>query len=175
LTATSAAGDDDAEAPLLASTRVEARKKQLTTAPKPRTLEERYELLEDERLADQLFERLRRRIYQELDDQARQNPQAPSIWREAGRMAPKRPYFYLKAPGEAGLLFERNGSGWVVAPAEKIVARDLFLRRGAVKEAALLFQAKEAGAVPRVQSHLFGQGLSPFAIYEKELLSRLGI
>lgn len=173
------AGDDDADAPLLASSRLDderrAAKRAALVKERPRTLEERYELLEHDELADALFERLRRRIYQELDLRARDNPRAPTVWREGGRIAPKRLYFYLKPPGEAGLLFERSGSGWIIAPAEKIAARDLFLRRGDARDRALLYYARDSEAAPRVKSPLFGDGLSPFAVYEQKLLEKLGI
>ncbi len=173
-------GEDDSEAPLLASARLDderraAAQRAALIKARPRTLEQRYELLEHDELADALFERLRRHVYQELDARARANPRAKAVWREAGRIAPKRHYFYLKSPGETGVLFERSGAGWVIAPCEKIAARDLFLRQGGTKDHALLYFARDSDAVPRVKSPLFGDGLSPFSVYEQKLLAKLGI
>lgn len=140
----------------------------------PETLEQRYVLVDEDAVADQVFERLRRRVFQLLD----QNPRETSVLRETGRIAPGRPYFYLKPASGIGFLFERTGSGWVVAPAEKIVARDLFLRQGAPRERATLYASRDAGAsgaAPRVRSPLFGDALTPFAVYEQKLLERLGL
>lgn len=173
---------DDVDVALIATARLDrkdegraAAQRQALTKSRPRTIEQRYELLAHDGVADALFERLKRHVYQDLDARARANPRAPLVWREAGRIAPNRHYFFLKSPGETGWLFERNGTGWVIARAEKIAARDLFLRRDGAHDRALLFLAKDEGAFPRIRSPLFGDSLLPFAVYEQKLLEKLGI
>lgn len=141
---------------------------------RPLTLEQRYELIERDDLSDAVFERLKRAVFQDIDQSARRGANRV-VAREAGRMAPGRAYFFLKPAGDAGFLFERAGAGWVVSRAEKIVARDLFLRRGAVIDSAALYLAKDGAAFPRVKSALFGDDLTPFAVYEQKLLERLGL
>lgn len=145
---------------------------------RPATLEQRYELVDREELADEVFKRLQRHIYGALATREREGDggsRAKTIFREAGRLAPGRPYFYLKPQDRPGWLVERSGMGWVVSQAEKIVDRDLFLRRGEPVDSVSLYVATDRPAFPRVRSPLFGTDLLAFAVYEQRLLERLGI
>jgi hypothetical protein len=134
---------------------------------RPQSLEQRYELLDHDELADEIFLRLKARIFDAT-------PQAGYL-REAGRIAPGRPYFYLKPLGAKGFLFERSGKGWVVTPAEKIVGRDLFLRDPEPLDVVSLFLAKDRVAFPRVKSARGGDALLAFSVYEQRLLNQIGV
>lgn len=142
---------------------------------RPASLEQRYRLVEDEDFGNEVFGRLQQRFFtlanQGLTDRAGQR----IVYKERGRMAPGRPYFYLKPHGAPGLLFERSGPGWVVSKAEKIVDRDLFLRDGPVLEHANVFLADDRAPLPRIKSESLGSELLAFAVYEQKLLRHLGL
>lgn len=148
----------------------------VTQASKPATLEQRYEPIDYAPLSDEVFVRLKKRIYQELDRYARQ-PESRPVFRESGRLSTGRPYFYLKPAGEIGWLFERNGSGWLVSPAEKDAARDLFVREREVFDHTELYLAKDRATMPRVKAPGLGggEGLLSLPVYEQKVLQRLGL
>jgi hypothetical protein len=97
------------------------------------------------------------------------------MFREAGRLAPNRAYFYLKPQNQQGWLFERSGAGWVVTPADKIVAQDLFLRGTETLDHVALYLAKDRPGVPRVKSRAAGEDLLALAVYEGRLMQQLGL
>ena len=99
---------------------------------------------------------------------------APGFVRESGKLAPGRPYFFLKPLNSRGWLFERSGRGWVVTPAEKIVDRDLFLRDEEPFDIVTLYLARDSAVFPRVKAKSFGGALLSFAVYEQRLLAKLG-
>jgi len=139
-------------------------------APRPKTLEERYQPLEFPELGDEIFLRLKLNVYAALD-----RVRAGGVFREAGKLGAGRPYFYVKPAGRPGLLFERSGGGWVVAEAEKIASSDLFVRRGSAVDAVSLYLASDRPVLPRVRSPWLGGDLWPLAVYEQKLLERLGL
>ena len=139
---------------------------------RPASLEQRYALVEEMELADEVFKRLQRRVFEAID---RGRAAGPTVFREAGRLAPGRPYFYVKPQSARGWLFERSGAGWVVTAAEKIVAQDLFLRDGEPLDAVQLFAATDRVVMPRVKSHAGGDELLALAVYEGRLLQQLGL
>lgn len=153
---------------------------------RPATLEQRYRILHDGELADEVFLRLRRNLYDALDVIDRQKLTRVSskrvgvaaqkqVFREAGRIAPDRSYFYLKPAGETGLLFERSGAGWVICKAEKIIGQNLFLREGEPVDTVTLYFAYDRPALPRVMSKRLGSDLLPLAVYEQKLRQSLGL
>jgi hypothetical protein len=139
---------------------------------RPASLEQRYLLVEEVDLADEVFRRLQRRVFEAID---RYRDAGGTVFREAGRIAPGRPYFYVKPQSAAGWLFERSGAGWLVTPAEKIVARDLFLRDDQPLDAVQLYMAKDRVVMPRVRSASGGNDLLALAVYEGRLLQQLGL
>ena len=139
--------------------------------PRPVSLEQRYALLDQSEQADEIFIKLKQRLYNAIDD--RQS--GPTVFRESGRLAPGRPYFYLKAAGEKGVLCERTGAGWVISRAEKIVDRNLFLREGEPVDAVELYVAGDRATLPRVRSQTLGDGLLAMAVYEQKLRQQLGV
>ncbi len=134
---------------------------------RPQSLEQRYEILDHEDLADEIFQRLKAKVFDTI-------PKAGYL-REAGKLSPGRPYFYVKPLGAKGYLFERSGKGWVVTPAEKIVGRDLFLRDQDPLDVVTLFLAKDRVAFPRVKSARGGDSLLAFSVYEQRLLNQIGV
>lgn len=145
-------------------------------ASRPATLEQRYQLLDQPTLADEIFARLKTRIYQELDEYARK-PQSRPVFRESGRLTSGRPYFYLKPAGEVGWLFERSGAGWTVSAAEKDAVRATFIRERESFDATQLYLAKDRHVMPRVKSPGMGSGddLLSLLVYEQKLLQKLGL
>lgn len=143
---------------------------------RPASLEERYAPLDYAPLADEIFLRLKKRIYQELDQYAR-HPQARSVFRESGKLSSGRSYFYLKPMGEIGWLFERDGSGWQVSPAEKDAARNLFIREREILDRTELYLAKDQALMPRIKAPGLGCGTDLLAIpvYEQKILQKLGL
>ncbi len=131
---------------------------------RPSSLFDRYEVLTLDDLGDEVFHKLRREMFQRIDGEKNQ-----TIFREYGKIAPGRPYFYLKPPGGKGLLFERSGSGWVLTFAEKIVAQDLFVREQTPLDQVVLYMAKDQALLPRVMSTREGDELVAFKVYEQHL------
>jgi hypothetical protein len=160
---------------------------------RPATLEQRYRILHDSEVVDEVFFRLRRHLYGAVDhhDERRRSQLkvAPprslgattaamplkAVFRETGRLAPDRSYFYLKPAGETGLLFERSGAGWVISKAEKIIGQNLFLREGDALDQVSLYFATDRPATPRVMSRRLGGDLLPLAVYEQKLRQNLGL
>ena len=142
--------------------------------PRPVSLEQRYQLLDYASLADEVFKRLQLRIFGAIREQERKD-RGPTVFRETGRLHPGRPYFFVKPQNQKGWLFERSGAGWLVTPAEKIVARDLFLREEAPVDSVQLFMARDQPTMPRVKSRALGEDLLAFSYYEQKLLQQLGL
>ncbi len=136
---------------------------------RPVSLEQRYGLLGSNDQADEIFLRLKQNLYAALDAHVH----GRTIFRESGRVAPGRPYFYLKPAGEKGWLCERQGTGWVITRAEKIVDRNLFLRDEEPFDSVELYVANDRLAMPRVRSQSLGQDLLAMAVYEQKLRQQL--
>ncbi len=146
-------------------------------ASRPVRLEDRYHLVgghDGDVLSDEAFWRLRDRLYQAIDT-GTQSGATRIVHREAGRIAPGRPYFFLKPAGDRGWLFERSGAGWVVSRAEKIVLQNMFLRDGDPIDSVSLFAAEDRPAFPRVRSRALGNDLLSLSIYEQRTAERLGL
>ena len=139
---------------------------------RPLSLEDRYRPLADTNNLDEMFLRMRERLYgaaDELSAGERGSRRPRVVLREAGRIGPKRPYFFLKPMSEIGWLFERSGNGWVVSRAEKIVGKDTFLRRGEPWDIVTLHEATSGSNTIRVTSQRIGGALIPFSVYESKL------
>ena len=116
----------------------------------------------------------RQRIFGAIGEQERKF-RGTTVFREMGKLHPGRPYFFVKPQNQKGLLFERSGAGWLVTPAEKIVARDLFLREESPTDSVLLYMARDQATMPRVKSRAVGEDLLAFSYYEQKLLRQLGL
>jgi hypothetical protein len=95
---------------------------------------------------------------------------------EWGKMAPHgNKYFYVKAHNNIGWLFETSAAGWVISPSEKIVGRDLFIRKGGAFDIANLYSSNidhMEGIVNKrikIQSSLDSEPL-PLSLYIKKTL-----
>lgn len=160
--------------------RTAQRPKRAVTIGAPHPANPRYVTLTDERGLDYLFQRLQTYIFGEISRLGldRRNADGPGYMREAGRLDPKRPYFFLKRYGDEGWLFERVGDGWTVARCEKIVGQSTFIRSSMGWDLVTLYTLKEdvnATMLPRVHSERLGGELLSFAIYEQKLIASLGI
>jgi hypothetical protein len=153
----------------LAAPEPQRERRQALVKDRPVSLEQRYALLESSNQADEIFYRLKQNLYAAIDSQDR----GQTIFRESGRVAPGRPYFYLKPAGQKGWLCERQGAGWVITRAEKIIGRNLFLRDEQPVDAVELFVARDHVAMPRVRSQSLGQDLLAMAVYEQKLRQQL--
>lgn len=145
---------------------------------RPITLEEAYEVMDDQVAIDALFLRLRRLVFKNTDRefvgvQAIQH--GPKFIREAGKVAKDRPYFFLQPLNQEGWLFERTTSGWLVSKAQKIVKSDTFLRSHEPWDVVNLYRPKDGKGTTRVSSQRLGQDLISFAVYENKLNESLGL
>lgn len=162
--------------PAKTSNPLPARRRPLV-ANRPGRLEDRYQVVDGlggEGLSDEAFWRLRDKLYAAIDSST-STKSGRIVHREAGRIAPSRPYFYLKPAGDRGWLFERSGAGWVVSRAEKISLQNLFLRDGDPVDAVSLYAASDRPTFPRVKSRALGGELLSLAIYEQRTAERLGL
>ena len=146
-------------------------KRRALVKDRPASLEQRYAILDHAALADEVFLRLKQQLFTAIDSRR----SGPTVFREAGRLAPGRPYFYLKPANQTGWLCERSGAGWLLTPAEKIVGRDLFLRGDEPIDSVVLYMAQDRVVMPRVRSQLLGDDLVALAVYEQKLLHQLGL
>jgi hypothetical protein len=140
--------------------------------PQPTRIEDAYEALDDGDTADELFLRLRRFLYKASDEanQQQDSPVAPpKILREAGRVYPERPYFFLQPLNDKGWLFERSGNGWVVSKAQKIVKDQNFLREQDPWDVVTLYRNRDGQGTPRISSQKLGAELVSFSFYEQKL------
>ncbi len=148
------------------------RQRRTLVKSRPLSLEQRYELLDHEELGDEVFLRLKDKIFAAA--KSRRPFMSPGFLTEAGRVAPGRPYFFVKPMNGRGWLFERSGKGWVVTSAEKIVGRDLFLRSETPVDVVSLYLARDRAVFPRVKSNVFGSDLLSFSVYEQRLMNQIG-
>jgi len=130
---------------------------------------ENYRVLEDEEQLDAAFLRIRRFVQgivqgRELKERGRM------VFFEAGVMAPRRAFFYVKPVDASGLLFERSGGGWLISVADRIPGRELFIRRQTPLERASVLTAPDGqGSLLRMNSTLFNAKLVSFSSYEQSM------
>lgn len=146
--------------------------------PQPIKIEDAYEALDDGDAADELFLRLRRFLYNASEDINQNEEHAirrPKVLREAGRVHPKRAYFFLQPLNEKGWLFERSGNGWVVSKAQKIVREQNFLREQEPWDVVTLYKNRDGQGTPRISSQRLGVELVSFSFYEQKLNDALNL
>lgn len=150
------------------------------TSPFSRPFERRYELSKEWEREEMAFINLRNAIFKELDSKrklrAYGNLDNPAMFRESGKLGDNRRYFYLKAPGESGWLFERAGNGWVISRSEKIIGQNTFLRGSEVWDIVNLYAAKDGEEAPlRVSSHRTNGEIISMTVYRQKLFNSLCI
>lgn len=131
--------------------------------------ERAYRPLDQESACDEFFLRLKRVVY------AAAEARGTSLYRETGKLTTGRPYFYVKPFNEKGWLFERDGAGWRVARAEKIVTQDRFIREPDLEDLARVYVPRDPERLPRVMSQLWGPDLVSVSVYEDRILRQLGL
>jgi hypothetical protein len=141
---------------------------------RPTSLDTQYEMVADSEVLDDLFARMRDQILHN-DDLIIPNKGTPlRPLREAGRIAPERPYFFIKPFNQHGLLFERSGAGWIVSKAEKIVSGDTFIRSSNVWDHVTVYGPKSGqDGVPRISSERLGLDRVAFPVYTQVLAENL--
>ncbi|MEY4631496.1 MAG: hypothetical protein RIQ81_1616 [Pseudomonadota bacterium] len=92
---------------------------------------------------------------------------------ETGMLDSERPYLYLQPLNQSGFLFERGGTGWVIARADKIVAKDTFMRAGEFWDVVNVVASPIPGGMPKVSSHRFKDQLMPFSEYRRRLVEAI--
>lgn len=130
-----------------------------------------YSPLAETALVDELFLRLRRTLFQELDKSAARG----SAYRESGRLANQQRYFYIQPQGQKGWLFERSGAGWLISQAVKHSERDLLVREREIFDRIELLAPNAKGRLPRIRTTLLGDDLLSMPVYEQKLLQDLGL
>lgn len=88
---------------------------------------------------------------------------------ESGTLDSDRPYVYLQPLNQQGFLFERSGTGWVIGRADKIVAKDTFMRGGEAWDVVNIISHPDA-IMPKVSSQRFQDQLMPFSEYRQRLV-----
>lgn len=143
-----------------------------------------YELLENEKEIDQLFNRMMRSMFHISGVRgwrSMQNP--PKIRAETGELSDKRFYFYLDPWEDIGWLFERAPYGWVISRADKIINQqealgkqpwdggveaNLFLREESW-DAVTVYKPDDNSNLYRLSSRRMGKELVSFPVYEDGL------
>jgi hypothetical protein len=147
--------------------------------PKPITLVERYRILEDPKAVEQVFQEVSIPILDFCDrisSEYRATGQGSKvIWREIGRTDDRRSYLYLKPMSQGGLLMERNGAGWRMSRAEKIIGADMFMRsHQAPWDLVTVWFDSKGDGLHRIQSDRFGMDLVAIPVYVQKLRETLG-
>lgn len=88
---------------------------------------------------------------------------------ESGMLDSDRPFVYLQPLNQQGFLFERAGTGWVIGRADKIVAKDTFMRGGEAWDVVNVISHPDA-IMPKVSSQRFQDQLMPFSEYRQRLV-----
>jgi hypothetical protein len=128
--------------------------------------------LTPEEAADTWFIRLRDLAVMEFGS-APFESRAGSYLLETGRLDSERDYIYLQPLNQTGFLFERAGAGWVIARADKIVAKDTFMREGEVWDVVNVVPSSLPGGMPKVASHRFRDQMMPFSEYRQRLVEAI--
>lgn len=132
---------------------------------------------------DQMFAELRLRVYEKLDQKEKSLQATRSgsgrgsiggVYREFGKLPGERSYFFVKGFGSLGWLFERSGSGWVVSRAEKIIGRNLFIRKGEAWDFVSVLSS-QANEDIRILSKQLSAGPLSSEVYLSRLWSGLSL
>jgi hypothetical protein len=128
-----------------------------------------YIPIEDTKQLDRLFNTFRDHMLEETFESP--HVRKPTIWRESGRVAADRSYFFLKAFNKDGLLFEQSPEGWIVSRAEKIVHRETFVRSSSHWDQVRVFLSDQGNV--RISSERFQLQHVSMLIYNQKLKESL--
>ena len=137
----------------------------------PRTSQ--YEIARSEELIDDLFLKLRDRVYAAEESGTRPGI-LPKMMRETGVMDPDRLYFFLKPFSQDGLLFERSGAGWITSRADKIVSGDTFIRETEPLDQVTVYRPRSGEGTIRITSVMLDLDKVSFSIYAQLIAEQIG-
>lgn len=145
------------------------------TAPEATGVSPAFAVITHEGQAAAVFQRLRDGLRRRYLNQGRRSQRGSRFTLEYGALPHGRQYIFVAPWSEAGWLFEGSGTGWLLSRAEKIVARDTFVRSALAVDQVTLYQRQDQpGGCLRLESTLFGPDLMTFPLYERELHQFLG-
>lgn len=144
---------------------------------RPTTLQERYRIVEDGRQVEAVFKSIANPLMDVCDDwsaSVRSESVPRTILRELGTTDDRRSYLYMKLMSADGLLMERNGAGWRISKAEKIIGRHMFMRSHQDPWDLVTVWSDPMGeGLTRIRSHRFSQDLLSVSEYERRLTEAL--
>ena len=143
--------------------------------PRPAHLAKRsYVLLDNGAEVDMLFFRLRDGLLRSLgiDLGSGHMPVGNRIRAETGNLHGQRPYFFLDPWEETGWLVEKTPTGFLIAPADKIVERETFMR-GSAWDVVNIFKPDNQDGLYRLSSQRCGDKLMSLALYQDYLVKEL--
>lgn len=138
----------------------------------------KYSLSGDKKVTDEVFEAFRQRIYDLIDERRRLQEYGTldfKIYREHGKIAGNRPYFYIRPFNHLGWLIERQGIGWVISQADKVSVRDMFVRKGDVWDIATVLESEQTKGQVRISSQRLSAEHLPLSVYVERLADKIGL
>ena len=133
-----------------------------------------YVMVDGAAEVDAVFFRLRDGLLKTLgiDLAAKQIPVGTRIRAEVGSLYGQRPYLFLDPWEESGWLMEKTPTGFLIAPADKIVERETFMR-GNAWDIVNVFKPDGEEGLFRVSSERCGSKLMSVALYQDYLVKEL--
>ena len=133
-----------------------------------------YVLLDNAKEIDALFFRLRDGLLKTLGIElsSRRIPVGNRIRAEIGTLPGQRPYLFLDPWEESGWLVEKTSTGFLIAPADKIVERETFMR-GNAWDIVNVFKPDNDEGLYRLSSQRCGDKLMSMALYQDYLVNEL--
>jgi hypothetical protein len=144
---------------------------------RPLSMEDRYRIVEDTRVAESVFKRLAAPLMELCDDvsnEARKSQQGRVVLRELGTTSDRRSYLFMKSLNDYGWLMERGGVGWRISRAEKIIGQDMFMRSSNDPwDVATVWSDPKGEGMQRIRSQRFGGELMSVTEYERRLIDAM--
>ena len=140
-----------------------------------------YTILDDDDdRVEALFQRFRAALVRRSQGLGSHRLGEPPPFRaEFGRLAlgrSQRSYCYLQPWNEQGWLIERTPTGWFIAPADKNIVTDTFMRTNMAWDSVTLFRPEdETEGLLRIRSSRHGEELISYPVYEDAILKELGL
>jgi hypothetical protein len=137
-------------------------------------VDDQYLVVDDLRLVQQTFERLKDGVFNHIKKQKRPGMPPPCLT-EWGKLGDGRQYFYVRPWNQEGFLFEMSPHGWLISKAEKIARTGTFLRANEPWDVAVLHKQNRERATLRVSSKAASADMLSLLIYEEKLPRLLGL
>jgi hypothetical protein len=138
--------------------------------------EQRYAVVSDPEELKTAFMRLKGGLFKTLGVEftPRGVTPTPGLRIETGLLPGNNPYMYFDPWDRMGWLIEQTHTGFSIAPADKIVERNTFMR-GAVWDVVTVYRPDEQIGLFRLSSQRSGERLVSLAMYQEYLLKELGL